>query len=74
MFSLKPIALEHLTPLKHWRSRAATFEGAGARDLLQQRVLYLEERIRALEEERPSLQARLSWIEQLLQKLRQCFQ
>ena len=46
----------------------------GAHDLLQQRVLHLEERIRALEEERPSLQARLSWIEQLLQKLRQCFQ
>ena len=46
----------------------------GAHDLLQQRVLHLEERIRALEDERPSIQSRLSWIEQFLQRLRQCFQ
>eukprot|EP00439_Symbiodinium_sp_Y106_P008316 s8928_g1.t1 len=46
----------------------------GAHDILYQRVLYLEERVRALEEERPSVQARLSWIEQILQRLRQCFQ
>ena len=46
----------------------------GTHDLLQQRVLHLEERIRALEDERPSVQARLSWIEQFLQRLRQCFQ
>ena len=46
----------------------------GAHDLLQQRVLHLEERIHALEDERPSIQSRLSWIEQFLQRLRQCFQ
>ena len=33
-------------------------------DLLQQRVLHLEERLRALEDERPSVLARLSWLEQ----------
>ena len=43
-------------------------------DLLHQRVLYLEERVRALEDERPAVQARLSWLEGLLQRLRQCFQ
>ena len=71
---------------RRWRMESPTSSGSDfeavsshlhslqvSHDLLQQRVLHLEER-RALEDERPSVLARLSWLEQILQRLRQCFQ
>ena len=72
---------------RRWRMESPTSSGSDfeavsshlhrlqiSHDLLQQRVLHLEERLRALEDERPSVLARLSWLEQILQRLRQCFQ